>query len=61
MLVLARKPGERIMIGDDITIQVIEVHRGKIRLGVVAPKNVKVFREELLPEDDPRRAKEAVP
>lgn len=46
MLVLTRKPHERILIGDDITVEVLEMGPGKVRLGVVAPREVCVDREE---------------
>lgn len=49
MLVLTRRVGERISIGDDIWINVIEIDRGKVRLGIDAPLDVAVMREELLP------------
>jgi carbon storage regulator len=47
MLVLSRKPGEKIHIGGGITVTVIEVAGNKIRLGIDAPKDVPVFRAEL--------------
>ena len=47
MLVLSRKPGEKIHIGAGITITVIEINGGKIRLGIDAPKDVPIFRAEL--------------
>lgn len=47
MLVLSRRKDERIMIGDDITIMVIEFRDGKVRLGIDAPKHVQVHREEV--------------
>jgi carbon storage regulator len=47
MLVLSREVDERIMIGDDITIQVIEIRGDKVRLGIEAPKDVRVDREEI--------------
>jgi carbon storage regulator len=47
MLILSRKVGETLMIGDDITLTVMEVKGGQIRLGINAPKNVKVHREEV--------------
>lgn len=49
MLVLSRKLGEKIFIGDSICIIVVDIDRGKIRLGIDAPRDVPVFREELLP------------
>lgn len=50
MLVLSRKPGEAIRIGDDIEISVIEVRGDTVRIGISAPRNVPVFRMELLAE-----------
>ena len=47
MLVLSRKKNESIVINDDITIAVIEIRGGKVRLGVVAPKEVPVHRREV--------------
>jgi carbon storage regulator len=48
MLVLSRKVGESVMIGDGIKLTVIKVDRGKVRIGIEAPKDIKVFRQELL-------------
>ena len=47
MLILSRKVDEKIKIGDDITITLIEVHGDQVKIGVEAPKNVKVFRQEV--------------
>ena len=47
MLILSRKTDEKIMIGDDITITVIEIRGDQVRIGVDAQKNVKVFRREV--------------
>jgi carbon storage regulator len=52
MLVLSRKLGEKIYIGDNICITVVDIDRGKIRLGIEAPRNVPIFRQELLPLDN---------
>jgi carbon storage regulator len=49
MLVLSRKLGEKIYIGDNICITVVDIDRGKIRLGIEAPRNVPIYRQELLP------------
>lgn len=51
MLVLTRKLGEKIRIGDSITLTVVEVDRGKVRIGIEAPKDVRVMRDELLNPD----------
>ena len=50
MLVLSRKLGEKIYINDNICITVVDVDRGKIRLGIEAPRDVPIFRQELLSE-----------
>lgn len=47
MLVLSRRLGEKIFIGHDITIMVVDIDRGKIRLGIEAPKDTQIYREEL--------------
>jgi carbon storage regulator len=49
MLVLSRKLGEKIYISENICITVVDIDRGKIRLGIEAPRNVPIFRQELLP------------
>lgn len=48
MLVLARKKNESILIGDDIEIIVSEISEDRVKLAIRAPKNMKVFRKELL-------------
>jgi carbon storage regulator len=52
MLVLSRKIGERLVIGEGIVVQILAVRRGQIRLGIIAPPSVHIRREELpqLPE-----------
>ena len=47
MLVVTRKPEESIIISDDIEITVLEVTKDKVKIGVKAPKEVKVIRSEL--------------
>lgn len=47
MLVLSRKKGENIVINENIVITVVEVRGDKVRIGVVAPKDVIVHREEV--------------
>jgi carbon storage regulator len=53
MLVLSRKLGEKICIGENICVTVVDIDRGKIRLGIEAPREVPVFRQELLPLKGP--------
>jgi carbon storage regulator len=48
MLVLRRKVGERIMIGDSIEVTILRVQGGKVRLGFTAPRNVRVNRQEAI-------------
>jgi carbon storage regulator len=48
MLVLSRRLGERILIGENISITVVDIDRGKIRLGIEAPRDVSIWRKELL-------------
>jgi carbon storage regulator len=47
MLILSRKLNEKIMIGDDVSISVIEIRGDQVKLGVDAPRSVKVFRREV--------------
>lgn len=47
MLILTRKPGETVMIGDDVTVQVLGVHGNQVRIGLDAPKTTAVHREEI--------------
>ena len=47
MLVLSRKKGESIVINDEITLVVVEIHGNKVRLGIEAPKDVPVHRQEV--------------
>jgi carbon storage regulator len=47
MLVLTRRPGESVMIGDDVVVTVLEVRGDVVRLGIKAPRSVQVHREEI--------------
>ena len=47
MLILSRKIDEKIQIGDDITITIIDIHGEQVKIGVEAPKSIKVFRQEV--------------
>lgn len=51
MLVLTRKEGEAMIIGDNIRLTVIAVKGGQVRIGIEAPKEVAVHREELVSQD----------
>jgi carbon storage regulator len=47
MLILTRRVGESLIIGDDITVTVLEVNGKQVRIGIKAPKTVAVHREEV--------------
>ena len=47
MLILSRKTDQAIKIGDDITITIIDIHGDQVKIGVDAPRDVKVFRQEV--------------
>ncbi len=53
MLVLSRKLYETILIGDNITVTVVHIERGKIRLAIEAPKDVIILRSELVDAKHP--------
>lgn len=48
MLVLTRKLGEGIVIGDDITITIVEMKGGAVRIGIEAPREKKIYRQEVV-------------
>lgn len=50
MLVLTRKPGEAIVIGDDIEIEIVAIGGGKVRVGITAPRSTTVHRKEVYVE-----------
>lgn len=54
MLVLSRKQGERILIGNDIVLTVVKIDRNYIRIGIEAPESVGVLREELMHRSEAR-------
>jgi carbon storage regulator len=47
MLVLTRKAGEGIIIGDNISIKIIEIKSGGVRIGIDAPRDTKIYRQEV--------------
>jgi len=47
MLILSRRVNEKIVIGDDIVVSVVEVRGDQVKLGIEAPRRVKVFRQEV--------------
>lgn len=69
MLIITRKPGEKIMLGDDVTVEIIGVSGSSVRLGIAAPRDLPIYREEIwaavkedraaaasarIPRDDPQ-------
>lgn len=59
MLVLSRKPGEKIVIGDSIVITVVKTEGGHVRLGIEAPDDVAILRQELLSDEGRVTSEEA--
>ncbi len=57
MLVLSRKVGEKIVIADNIVVEVVKVSKDRISLGISAPSNVKIRRSELAPLEVPASQK----
>lgn len=47
MLQLTRKPGETIVIGDDVRVHIIQIAGGAVRVGIDAPRSVPIYREEI--------------
>jgi carbon storage regulator len=62
MLLLTRKLGENIRIGDDVKITIVEVKGNHVKLGIDAPPSVKVHREEIYEriQEENRRAAQAI-
>jgi len=63
MLILTRRPGERVVIGDEILVTVMGVSGHTVRLGIAAPQGVPIYREEiwLAVKEENRAAAEAAP
>jgi carbon storage regulator len=59
MLVLTRKSNQSIMIGDDIEVTVLSITGEKVRIGIQAPRDIPVFREEVYLEIQQERGGEA--
>lgn len=60
MLVLSRKKDQSILIGDDIELVIVDVGDDKVKIGIRAPKTMKVFRKELLQEVEQENKNSAV-
>ena len=59
MLVLSRRDGEQILVGDDVIIKVLSVAGGRVRVGIEAPRSVSIRRSELDPSSERYRASES--
>lgn len=59
MLVLSRKPGEVIQVGDDIKIVVVRIGLNTVSLGIVAPRDINIVREELIPGNETQTAEQS--
>ena len=60
MLILTRRVGETVMIGDTVTVTVLQVRGNQVRVGINAPKNVLVHREEIYKRIKEEQAREEV-
>ena len=49
MLILSRRPGEAVMVGDDVTIVILGFRGRQVRVGISAPKRINIYREEIYP------------
>lgn len=47
MLIVTRRPGEKVMVGEDIVVHVIEIVGNSVRVGIEAPRSIPVYREEV--------------
>lgn len=54
MLIFTRRIGETVKIGDDVSFQVLEIHGKQVRVGVTAPREIPVHREEVYNRIGPR-------
>jgi carbon storage regulator len=63
VLIITRRAGERIMVGDEIAIEVMEIVGNSVRIGISAPRSVPVYREEIYAavRDENRAAADAGP
>jgi carbon storage regulator CsrA len=63
MLVLSRKEGEQIVIGKDLTVTIVEIRGGRVKLGFQGPTDTRIFRAEICPgrEITPERPRRPSP
>ncbi len=53
MLILSRREGEALMIGDDVTIVILGIKGRQVRVGIAAPRSINILRQEILPRLEP--------
>lgn len=58
MLALTRKPGERVVIGDNVIVEVVEVRGDRVKLGFTGPRGIPIRREEVMRTVDVWKAEE---
>ena len=63
MLIITRRPGEKIMLGEEIVVHVMEIVGNSVRVGIEAPRSIPVYREEIwnAVRDENRAAADAAP
>ena len=63
MLIITRRPGEKVMVGEDIVVHVMEIVGNSVRVGIEAPRSVPVYREEIwnAVREENRAAADALP
>jgi carbon storage regulator len=54
MLVLSRKLGQRFKVGQDVRVTIVKIDRNSVRIGIEAPDEVTVYREEIVPHENER-------
>ncbi len=59
MLILTRRPTQTVTIGNDVTVTVLEIRGRQVRIGVTAPRDIAVLREEITEKPRPRRTLDA--
>lgn len=59
MLILTRRPTQTVTIGNDVTVTVLEIRGRQVRIGVSAPRDISVLREEIAEKARPRRTLDA--
>ncbi|WP_422930738.1 carbon storage regulator [Singulisphaera sp. PoT] len=52
MLVLSRKLGQRFQVGQDVRVTIVKIDRNSVRIGIEAPSDVIVYREEIVPQEE---------